>query len=276
MIFVSTSCLKGETGTFNPDVYRVLDIYKKLGIENIELGASHQPLHNEKELLKKCKEVGKKFICHGNFPPTGDKRMLNICSEEKSMKKLVLSSAKSSIEFVSKLNGNIHSMHFGCTKEIDANIQFLSKEISQKKAIENGINILGIICDYAKDFNIKIALENAPPHHFCVNVNPETTNEILKRISAKNLGLLTDLGHARLTQQKLNIDWSEFTKLQNKILEFHVHDVVNGKDHQHFQSKEVFEGFDKDILKNTSLTLESNNVSEEQILSSIDVLSKVF
>lgn len=271
MIFVSTSCLRGAESRFEPSIIKVLEVYKKLGIKNIELGAAHKPVDSVKDMLEKCKKTEGNFICHTNFPPTGEKRMLNICSQDEEFRKLTLLSAKKSIEFLDKLGGKLFSLHSGYVADTAADGKPLTEAADREKAIETGANILGQICDYADEFDIRVAAENSPAGKFSVCSSPAEMKELLKLVSSRNLGMLLDLGHAALTEQKLGIERKEFVKLQDKVLEFHVHQVASGVDHKEVtDAKEVFRGFDTDALNEAALTLEANMLGEKQILSSLD------
>jgi sugar phosphate isomerase/epimerase len=273
MIFASTSCLRGGEGKFEKDVMHVLDVYKRLKISNIELGAAHSPMPGLKPLLKYKKETNANFIVHANFPPSGEKLMLNMCSASQKMQKAVMASAKASIELINKLEGSLFSAHFGYTADILANNMQMSEKISEQRAMEIGANTLGQVCDYAQYYGISVAVENMPPLPLYVLIKPSEFKELLKKVSRKNLGILIDLGHMVLTEQKLGIKREEFAGLQGRAFEFHVHGVAGGKDHQK-PGAGIFTGFEKDALGDKSLTLESNSLSEKQIMESLAFISK--
>ncbi len=273
MMFVSTMCLKGRTSKFEKDVMHILNTYKNLKINNIELGSAHD-LPDLKQVIKFKKDNGCNFICHGNFPPSGEKMMLNMCSTSQKMQKTVMATAKKSIEFLNKIEGEMYSVHLGYSADILPNHMQMSEKISEERALEIGAHTLGQVCDYAQYYNVKVAVETGPPFPFAVLIKPAEIRELFKKVSKKSLGMLFDLGHIKLSEQKFGIKRKEFTKFQSRAFEFHAHQVVNGVDHNKItNAADVFAGFDKEVLKNAAVTLESNNTTTQQIMESLAAIS---
>ena len=276
MIFASTSCLKGRGSKFEKDVMHVLEAYRNLKISNIELGAAHGKVPDLKPIIKYWKETNANFICHANFPPTGVNLLVNPASQSNKMQKMVMATAKSAIEFLNKVEGKLYSVHGGFVADITPSGLQMSDKVSVERARDTASNTIGQICDYAKYYDVNVAVEVEPPFDWNIMTMPSDAREMLKKVARKNLGLLFDLGHITLTEQQKGVKREEFVKLQEKAFEFHVHKVVNGVDHQKLTNDSVFRGFDKEILKKAAVTLESNSLSEKQIMESLAVISNFF
>ncbi len=274
MIFASTSCLKGVSSRFEPDIIRALNEFEKAGIKNIELGAAHSPMPDVQAALKKCLSFGENFIIHANFPPLPDRRMLNIGTADEDFAKKIFANAKLSIDTLNKIGGSLFSLHYGnLTDTLKDDSECSSKE-SMESAVERSNLMLARICDYAQNYGINVAFENSPYSQHSISHDPKLIKEVLKSVSSKNLGVLLDLGHAKLTEIRLGIPMSEFAKLQDNILEFHCHNVVNGIDHQQLKDASIFNLFGKDVLDKAALTLESNSLSISQIQESLGIMER--
>ncbi|MFH1510237.1 MAG: hypothetical protein ABIF10_00985 [Candidatus Woesearchaeota archaeon] len=72
-MYVSTSCLRGKNSLFEPDVFKVLLAYDKLGIDSVELGSVHRPARN----ILRLRSFGFNYIVHCVFPPRKKPLMMN-------------------------------------------------------------------------------------------------------------------------------------------------------------------------------------------------------
>jgi len=266
MIFISTSCLKGENSKFTPDVFKVLEVYKELGIRNIELGAAHNFIKNIKPLFEYQKQTDSGFIIHGFFPPLKTKFMINPASQNQKQLENTIRIAKNAIELCRKLDSELYSLHSGLVADVNFDDNPISEIISEKKATENTINSLNIICDYASRYNVKIAIENLWGLSPLKNQNDFLN--FLKEANQKNLGLLIDLGHLNISSKHNGFDKKSFIKkLQKHALEIHVHENDGTKDtHQKITNKNILADFDKDIIKKIAVTLEVQRLNKEEIL----------
>ncbi len=273
MYYVSTACLKGNNSRFTKDVFKVLDVYAKAGIKNIELGAAHYPFDNIKDLINYRKEHDANFIMHYNFPAAKNvNHLLNLGSKNKNIVDISLNVIKNGLELCNELEAPIYSLHPGFTADLDTNLKPLSEEISKEKAVSLIISRLKEVIDFAQDYDIKIAVENMVPS--CVSFcKIEDFLRLFKEIKNKQLGVLLDIGHLKLSNPNFEKQKDFIEKIKDKIFELHIHQLKNGIDHQPMLTKNVIELFNIDAKK-VALTLEINNANIEQIKQSYEILNQ--
>ena len=271
MNYVSTACLKGESTKFTRDIFKVLDVYTKAGIKNIELGAAHNPFDNIKDLFKYKKEHDLNYIMHFNFPAAKVNYMLNLGSINEEIAKISLDVVKKGIELCNELEAPIYSLHPGFVADLDTELKPLSKKIPKDKAVSLAISRLQEAVDFAQEYNIKIAVENMVPQ--CVSFcKIGDFIKLFKEINSKKLGVLVDIGHLKLTNPKFEEQKKFIDTIKNKIIEMHIHELIDGNDHFPVLKNNVIKPFNIDTKK-IALTLEINRADIEQIKQSYDVLN---
>ena len=278
MIFVSTACLRNGDERYTRDLFKVLNIYKRLGIKNIELGSVHEQIKDFTPLFRYKKENNANFIIHGFFPPTDARFMMNLASQNSRILKETIAIAKNGIETCRKLDSNLYSLHAGHCADIFENKSNCKEIISAEKAIKISANSLGILCDYAKKLNVDIAVENSNGFiDQTFNYSIESFNEIFRKVSARNLGVLIDIGHLNMAAMHFGFDKKYFIKkLLVKVLELHCHENNGIKDeHLNVKNKDLLKGFDKDVLKKIAVTLEANRLDENGIKEGKLILDKI-
>lgn len=273
MIYVSTTSIIN-----NKDLFNVLGRYNKLGIRNIELGSVHNYISNFSALFKFQKDNDINFIIHSFFPPSKKPFFINLSSQNKKNLKKSIEFSKNAIEMCRKLNSDFYSTHSGFNKEIvfDKNytnsIKIISEKYEDTIILETLKKSITEICDYANNYNIKIAIETM--HHgnnATIMNNPAIFIIFFKNIKLKNLGLLYDVGHMEANSFILKFDFKEsIEKLKKKIITLHLNMNMNEKDdHLPIKDTKVLDLFGKDFLKNKYLTLEGQrNWTEQNILDS--------
>lgn len=277
MVYISTSCLKRENSKFTKDVFRVLEIYKRYNIKNIELGSVHSYVKDLTKIKKYQKENEVNFIIHGFFPPSKKPFFLNFASKNKDVLRKSMKVAKNAIELCNELNSNIYSIHGGFYCDVDIKGNAISKRIPYGEAIEIAAESFSEICDYASNYNIKVAVENmAGILKDAIFINYNDFNNLFKKLNVRNFGILFDIGHAAVTKIRYGIDTKEIIdKLKNKIFEIHINKSVGEEDtHLNIDSPDLLKDFDKDTLKKVVLTLEATNLRPNEILKGKEIIEK--
>lgn len=276
MIYVSTSCLKGENSRFTKDVFKVLEVYRKNDINNIELGSVHSYIKDLTKIKKYQKENDTNFIIHGFFPPAKKSFYLNFASKNKKVLKESIKVAKNAIELCNDLNSNLYSTHAGFSSDkIGFKKEIVIDKIAKDKARDIAAYSFSNLCDYAANYDIKIAVENNQGSIGIIQ-NIDCFKIFFKKVNVKNLGALIDIGHAAVAKIKFNVDLKKMIcQLKNKIFEIHIHKSVNGKDtHLNIDSPDLLKDFDKDTLKKTALTLEAINLTPNEILKGKNIIKQ--
>lgn len=273
MIFVSTTSIIN-----NKDLFNVLDRYNKLGIKNIELGSVHNYIKDFKPLFKFQKDNDIKFTIHGFFPPVKEIFFINITSQNEKTLKKSIGFCKNSIDMCRKLNADIYTTHSGFTHEIankpiNGKVAPITKEKYSKKTLFNTLsNSLTEICDYANNYNIKIAIETMYASDATLMNNAKTFLKFFKNHKLKNLGILFDTGHMKSNSFIQNFNFKESVeKLKKHIIALHLQDNTGkgADEHLPIKNTEILDCFGKDFLKNKYITLEGQNKwTEQDILES--------
>ena len=276
MVYISTTCLKGENSKFTRDVFRVLEIYRRYNIKNIELGSAHSYVKELSKIKKYQKDNDTNFIIHGFFPPAKKPFYLNFASKNKDILKESMKVAKNAIELCNKLNSELYSTHPGLFADMNMEKNLISEKISFKEAVEISVESFKEICDYASNYNIKIAVENAGGTDKANMFKDHNDfNNFFRKVEAKNLGALIDIGHASVAKVKFGIDVKELIDNTKKIFEIHIHKSVGGVDtHLNIESLDLLKDFDKEMLKKAALTLEANNLCPDEILKGKGIIEQ--
>ncbi len=283
MIYISTICLKGERKeVFTRDLKKVLEVYKKNNIKNIELGSVHSYIKDLSFLKKYKKENDANFIIHGFFPPSKEKFFINFASQNETILKKSINIAKNAINLCNEIESNLYSLHGGYLADFSENSDFspnyLSGFADYEKAFETVVGSLNELCDYAAEYSVNIAVENNTDFFERIMFSKaEDFEKLFKRMKRRNIGILIDLGHLKTCSMHHGFDRNYFIKkLQNKILELHIHDNNGCKDtHNNLKNLDILSDFDRNILKKAALTLEAIKLTPEEILKSKKLLESV-
>jgi len=275
MIFISTSCLKGSKGKFEKSLKKILNLYAKLGITNIELGAALGYVDDLSIVTRFKKEHDANYTVHAMFPPDKDEWYMNIASQGKvlgrSIKKI-----KDAIEFARKIDAVVYGFHAGFRCDIDMQCRTCSKSISKEKVFETTAQSVREIVDHANKYDLKVCMENeeAGENFLAFNTADEFVR-IFDMIKDKNFGMLLDIGHMLEACDVLGNDVKEFiSRVQDRVFEMHIHSYLNGKTHHKLTDAHMLDLFDKDVVKKSAITLESNRLSAEDIVDCKKILEK--
>lgn len=277
MIFVSTSCLKGEKSVKN-----ILQKYSEVKIKNIELGSSHQYENGILEFLQKYKQEHlANFIIHGYFPPKKENFVINLASQNKSVLEKSIEHTKRAISLSHTLGSNLYSLHAGIRidpspERLGKPLYFKEKIASYKKAFQTFIDSIQELCNYSLKRGVDISIENNVvskynlidgKNQLLIMAEAEEFLELIRRVEKKNLGVLVDLGHLDVTSKTLDFDRNEFINmLKSYIKIFHLH----GNDGYSDQHKSIAENsWALKILKKNNepkIVIESYHKNIEEIL----------
>jgi len=277
MIYASSSCLK------NPqDILRVLDEYEKVGIENVELGSVHRHFQ-----IKKLKKYNFNFIAHGYFPPPKTPFNFNLASQKKTIREKSIKLAKNAVNVCSDINAPIFTFHAGFTVDPEK----LGKRFSRTGIVDRDIAIKTFIrssheiLDYARSRGIRLAMELNVVQKFNLDdgenklllfADYDETKIFLKNFKKNEIGILLDLGHTSVTSHWLKFDKDKFVeKIKKSISVIHASNN-NGLQDQHKQlTKNCWQISKLKNFKNIPITLETMNLTTEQIKKNIQIVKDV-
>ena len=273
MIYASTSCLK------NPqDALKVLDEYEKAGIKNVELGSVHKHFQT-----KKLREYNFNFIAHGYFPPPKTPFNFNLASQKKTILEKSIKLVKKAVNVCADINAPIFTFHAGFTVDPKKLGVKFSREgiIDRDIAIKTFIMASHEVLDYAKSRGIKLGMELNVVQKFNLDdginklllfADYDETKIFLKYFKKNEIGLLLDLGHTSVTSHWLKFDKNKFVeKIKKSVVVVHVSNN-NGLQDQHKQlTKNCWQTSKLKNFKNIPITLETMNLTTEQIKKNIRI-----
>lgn len=175
------------------------------------------------EIKKNYETNIQRFLKYPNFRvvlhlPYGSKN--NIASYQNLEN--VMNRLREAILFASKYHAEGVTLHPG---ELDGT---LSKEEAFDLAIKN----TQILCDYAKQFNITVMVENMiGQHELCLTI--KEMKEYQSRVNRENLGITLDCGHYHAAKQTEELPKSLVKYVEtfkNKIKHLHLHDNSGERD----------------------------------------------
>ena len=226
-IYVSTSCLSSKY-----NFSQILDIYTKSGIKNVELGICKDSTLDVTKILKK---YNFNYIVHHYFLPPKEPFIVNLASQSKQILEKSIDQMIKSIDFCADFDINFFSFHAGFRADPDINLKFSFNNIPE---YENSFNTfkesVKKIADYAEKRSVKVAIENNVLSEYNLIDGQNKLllmcelwefKRLFDEITSKNLGVLLDIGHLKVTSNLLKFDADEFIyKLKDKIFAVHIHE----------------------------------------------------
>lgn len=278
MIGLSSSWCAANGLSIYDSVKRIRD----LGFELVELGAAHRYEKRAFETLKRIKkDFGDlSFTVHSYFPPLKENYMFNPCQGFTKTNKLVITNLFKTAQIMEASIVSIHPGHLavheyqGPYNEFPGFPKFkVVSEIEHEKGFENTLKVLKYALKLADKNCIKFAIENMPPGCYRVLRNKADFAKVFDIIPG--LSFLYDLGHDVMG----SVDTYDYFELKGKMLEVHLHDVVNGLDHQalgkgKLNLKQISKN--KELLRKIPIIFEhAANVSEKEILEEEKLVEKL-
>ena len=276
MIYFSTSSFKKLS------TYKTAEYLSKNGIKNIEMsGGIYEKFSREKFYSLSSKN---NLIIHNYFPQPKKPFVFNLASKEKSIIEKSLKLAKKAIKLSSHLSNRVYSFHAGFL--FDPRIKDLGKTIKKIKInnlsesteifLENVINL----SKYANDFDVELLIENnviTKSNLVSFNTNPFLMTDIdscyyIMNNTPKNVNLLLDTGHLKVSSQTENFSKRLFIKKLNKWIKgYHISDNDGCIDSNDKINKKNF--MLKYIKKNQKLyVVEVNEINCKMIKNQLSIV----
>lgn len=281
LVYVSTGAFKTK------NIVEILDIAYKNNIRSIELSAG---LNYNPDTIAIVKQAGRdfNFLVHNYFPTPVESFCLNLASVNQATITRSINMCKDAIDLVSYLGAEFYSVHCGFTfesngKELGSDKQLALKRIPIEAAEIQFIKNVQLICDYADEKNIKIALENNVLAQYAslekdiyLGVSHINLSKIIKDVNRKNLFVLLDLAHAHVSNTFLQFDMNNMIKeLEQKIIAVHISD----NDGFYDQNKKILKNSVMlkflSMLKDRKVVLEVYNLEPQEIHEQIKLLEEI-
>lgn len=234
-VYASTSCLGIK------DVKEVLQAYADAGIVDVELGSSHDYCED----LSFLDDFKFNYLVHNYFPASEVEFIMNPASLNKKIHDMTVEQMKKSIRLCAKLGSPLYTFHPPYLQDPDNSFRFdrgrpvQDYEESYNKLIET----IRFLIDYAKEFNVKLAIENnivsthdGDVKDFSMLYDLAEFLRLFKDIDTDEFGMLLDLGHLKVNANLMGFDPDEsIDAVKDRVMALHVHDNDGSADtHQVF------------------------------------------
>jgi hypothetical protein len=229
-IYVSTSSF------YKYNFYKMIDLFKKNNIWNLELSASIYNKNQRKELLK-YKKKNINFIFHNYFLPPKKSFIINLSSSNKFIIQRSLNHIKKLIRLANIFSLPFVSFHAGF--RFDPKLNSIGKILkknkleTKEKSMKIFYNSMKDLSKYGKKFNVKLLIENnvitqknlktfkENPLLLCC---PDSIKNAFENMP-KNIGLLLDTGHFKISSLTLNFDLAQgYNKIKNFVNGYHLNE----------------------------------------------------
>jgi sugar phosphate isomerase/epimerase len=229
MIFVSTGGRRDQTA-----IQTALDFYRA-GIRHVELSGG---CHSEK-FDTDIHSLPTDLIIqiHNYFPPPVMPFVFNLASDEKEISNLSIDHAQKAIEIASSLKRPIYSFHAGF--RINPLAIELGKKLKTRRltdrahALDLFFERVVKLAKVAENLGVQLLIENNVITQSNFNgfgedplllTNPEEIISVMKEMP-KNVGLLLDVAHLKVSSQTLKYDLIEaHERLKPWIVGYHLSD----------------------------------------------------
>lgn len=229
-VFASTACL-GEPAALVPRI-RHLESH---GFRQIELGSAQPCGQDELAFLAR---MGLSLLVHNYFPAPPEPFVLNLASGDPAVLAASRALCERAVELSRVFGAPFYSVHAGLRAEVPPST--LGQPLSYgtiapyDEAYETFLASMRELCAFAAEHGVAIAVE---PHVIApfnlVNGRNELAlmceswelQALFRDVSARNLGVLVDVGHLNVTAHTLGFDRMKFVEeVGDRILGFHLHD----------------------------------------------------
>ena len=235
MIYISTGGYSEFTAS------ETIEKLSQHNIHSFELSGGKYSPNLSQELIKISNKNN--LVVHNYFPPPEIPFVINLASLDEKVFKLSFDHIKNSIKLASLIKSPYYSFHAGFL--VDLKVNELGKSVLKRdlfdknKALSKFISAMNFLSEFAEEYNVKLIIENnvlTKGNLLKFGENPmlmvdlEGTEEIFQKLN-RNIGLLIDVAHLKVSALTLNFDPGEYMKNFNSFtLAYHLSDNDGKKD----------------------------------------------
>lgn len=218
-VFISTS-------NFNKKYDNNLNDILKNGIkefDSIEIASGHNTDESTYSIIKqKCSE-GKRIIFHNYSFREKENLMLNLCEEDKEIRKKIIKYIKQMISLTKDMGEDYYSIHGGFYP------RKLENKTQKKRYDDIYMESISEIVSFAEGQRVFIGVENHVVESQNIDklylYDEEQFVEMFSIIKSLYLKLHLDVGHLKVSSTTYKFSAAQFIKrFSNKIMTVHLHD----------------------------------------------------
>ncbi|WP_336326292.1 sugar phosphate isomerase/epimerase family protein [Halovenus sp. HT40] len=220
-LYASTTCLGGRSYA------ETIDAYRTAGIDAVELGYCHDTGFDVGTLVTQCSFD---LTAHNYFRPVPEEFVLNIASQDDSLRQRSVEYVRDSIDFCAQHEIDRYTFHAGFRADPDENLRFDTAELSPVlPCMETFVDSLETLVPYAERRGVSVAIENnvVEPRHLTdegsvvLLADPTEFEMLFDRIE---IDVLLDIGHLKVAAETLDFDAEEFLDIVTpQVSHIHLH-----------------------------------------------------
>lgn len=191
-----------------------------------------------KRVKKIIEEINPEMVLHLPHGKNND-----LITENGELNNLVIDRMKNAISYASQMGAKKLTLHLG----------YHPKDLTREQAVECVIKAVEVLCDFAKEYDSNIMIENMPGYGE-LGYSPDEILYIIEKVNKVNLKFILDTGHAHCSKYEL----IEYVQKLSKYL-YHMH--FNDNDGTADQHKRVNSG----TIDFKKLFTELNNIKYDQL-----------
>lgn len=198
-------------------------------IKHIELGSNHSFSDDFWGITKK---FDLEYLVHNYFPIPEKSFVLNIASEDEKIYKKSIDHVKTAIDFCNQIGAKLYTFHPGFLTDPDgSNLSSINYDFQwnndklkgnkYKSAYERMIRSLGIIIKYAKNQNVRIAIETEGSFQrkdHLIMQHPEEYHKFMKEFDPDDIGINLNIGHLFLASKAFDFIIGDFINTVQKYI----------------------------------------------------------
>ncbi len=272
-LFVSTTFAKDKS-----KISDILSFCEKRGLSNLELGSNHC---FEKNYLKILKKKKLSYLIHNYFPIPKKSFVVNIASQNKSIRNKSLRHAFKAIRLCKQVEAKLYTIHPGFLEDpTSSNLDKDDYDFIWKKKKNNSnyskafmlmIRSLKQIAKYAKKNKVKVAIEtegSINKKNYLIMQKPREYSEFFKYFKPSEVGINLNVGHLNLASKAYNFSKIKFLDLIKNYVTAIEFSHNNGIKDQHLPVKSntwYWSLFNDKRFKKSFKILEFRNTKIEHI-----------
>ncbi len=229
-----------STGAFGAThLGQILSQASVLGIDHIELSTGVAATPGLRETVMAHRH-GFRFLVHNYFPPPAAPFLLNLATSREDVGARTMALCRDAVRLCAAVGAPFYSVHCGFTfdsadgSHLGNASQMTLPRISMDEAMHHFIRRLSDLCRFGAAHGIKIAVENNVIAGFglvdggnrlCLGTDVESLTTIFEAVGGNDLGLLFDIGHAKVNQQTIGADMHDvLNAFGERLVALHVSD----------------------------------------------------
>ncbi len=221
----------------------MLDECERHGHAGLELSSGFRFEENLPERVAAARGRNVDLLVHNYFPPPAKSFVLNLAATDPETRRLSLEMCRAGIELCATMGAPFYSVHSGFAMNLTPEqlgqpgqqADLPGAHLIDHETARNAFRAaVGELAEFAREKEVGLLIENnvitaqqvaAGRGGSLLMTNPTELRDFFDELSADNVGLLLDVGHAHVSAQALGFPAEEFfLQLADRVAALHLSD----------------------------------------------------